>query len=225
MVRLNDIERGRTTKVLEQYGNCVELVPLDPNFHDITVALYEKDGVSTVWTFSQQPGVEDRIRQIRDQLVNLGGMEPVEDTHNQVRFPCYQQHSRPTKFLMMQAVEKNPDYSMPEGKVSVKDRRSDLMLSFDVSEVEGHWTYRVTAEGNANNISQRLRAVTSGFVRYGEMNKLEDGVSFPCGYRHDQLAVLILPYARNVSGVEDMLDTASLRGQMTTGTLGFAPPT
>ena len=36
---------------------------------------------------------------------------------------------------------------------------------------------------------------------------------------------LLLPYARNVSGTQDMLEADALRGQMTTGTLGFTPPT
>ena len=63
-------------------------------------------------------------------------------------------------------------------------------------------------------------------MRYGEMEKLDnDKVSFQCGYRHDELMRLLISYARNVSGVEDMLETDALRGQMTTGTLGFAPPT
>ena len=225
MAQLKTTKRGRTAEVLERYGRCIELVPLDPNFHDITVGLYDKDGISTVWTFSKRPGVEERIRKIRDQIVALGGMEPIEGTHNQLRFPCGQQHGRPTKFLVMQAVEKDPDYAMPEGGSSVKDRRSDLMLGFEAWEVDGRWEYRVTAQGEADNAAQRLRAVTAGFVRYGEMEKVDDGISFPCGYRHDPLATLILPYARNVSSVEDMLDAAALRGQMTTGTLGFTPPT
>ena len=225
MAQLKTTKRGRTAEVLERYGRCIELVPLDPNFHDITVGLYDKDGISTVWTFNKRPGVEERIRKIRDQLVALGGMEPIEGTQNQVRFPCGQPHGRPTKFLIMQAVEKDPDYAIPEGGASVKDRRSDLMLGFEAGEVDGRWVYNVTAQGEADNAAQRLRAVTAGFVRYGEMEKVDDGVAFPCGHRHDALAMLILPYARNVTGVEDMLDAAALRGQMTTGTLGFTPPT
>jgi hypothetical protein len=225
MTNLKTASRGRVVEIIERYGRCLELVPLDPNFHDISVGLYDKDGLSTVWTFSQRAGVEERVRKIRDQLVALGGMEPVEGTHNQVRFPCAQQHRRPTMFLVMQAVEKDPEYSVPEGKPSVKDRRSDLMLGFEATEQDGRWVYRVTAEGEVANKAQRLKAVTAGFVRYGEMEKLEDVVSFPCGFRHDPLAALVLPYARNVSGVEDMLEVAALRGQMTTGTLGFTPPT
>jgi hypothetical protein len=34
---------------------------------------------------------------------------------------------------------------------------------------------------------------------------------------------LVLPYSRNISAVETMMDAEALRGQMTTGTLGFTP--
>ena len=224
MTELKTPGRVRVKDVIEKYGRCIELVPLDPNFHDISVSLYERDGLTTVWTFSGRPGVEERVRKIRDQLVALGGLEPVAGTHHQARFPCGRIHRRAVKFLMMQAVEKDPEFSLPEGKVSVKDRRSDLMLGFEAEQADGRWVYRVTGEGEAPNAPQRLRAVTGGFVRYGEMEKRDDGVEFPCGHRHDQLVALVLPYARNVGAVEDMLEAAALRGQMTTGTLGFAPP-
>jgi hypothetical protein len=213
-------------EVLEQYGRCLELVSLDPNFNDISVGLYEKDGVATVWTFSRVEGVEARIRKIRDQLVALGGFEAVANAHNQVRASCGTIHPRPTKFLMMQAVEKDPGFTLPEGELAVKDLRSGMMLGVDSKEVDGRVAYYVKATGEAPNKAARLRAVTSGFVRYGEMDKTEDGgVSFTCGHRHDELVRLLLPYARNVTRVEDMLEADALRGQMTTGTLGFSPPT
>ncbi len=218
--------RMHVADVVERYGQCLELVPMDPNFHGISVGLYAKEGVATVWTFSRRPGVETRIRKIRDQLVALGGLEPVAGTHDQVRSPCGRLHGRPTKFLMMQAVEKDPDYAYPEGETGVKDLRSGLMLGVDAEESDGRAVYRVRATGEAPNRGTRLRAVAAGFVRYGEMEKTEDGgVVFPCGYRHDELMRLLLPYARNVSQVEDMLEAGGMRGQMTTGTLGFTPPT
>ena len=226
MAQTRTSERLRVADVIERYGRCLELISMDPNFHGITVSLYAKDGVATVWTFSRRTGVEERIRKIRDQLVALGGLDPVEGTHDQVRPACGQLHGRPTKFLMMQAVEKDPSFSLPEGELSVKDLRSGLMLGMDSREVDGRVVYYVTAEGEAQNKAARLRAVTAGFVRYGEMEKTEDGgVAFPCGYRHDELIRVLLPYARNVSRVEDMLEADALRGQMTTGTLGFTPPT
>ena len=223
MATLKTAKRGRVKELIEKYGKCVELVPMDPNFQEITVGLYVKDGIGTVWTFSRKPGVEGRIREIRDQLVALGGMLAIDGTHDKTKFACGELHGRPLKFLTMRAVEKAADYRMPEGKT--KDLRSGLMLDFEVGEIEGRWVYRPTAEGEAPNAEQRLRAVTGGMVRYGEMEKLDgEGVVFPCGYRHDELVRLILPYARNVSGSEDMLASGAMRGQMTTGTLGFTPP-
>ncbi len=225
MVRLTNSGPG-VLKVIERYGRCLELVSIDPNFHDISVGLYEKDGVATVWTFSRIDGVETRIRKIRDQLVALGGFKAVADVHNQVRTSCGTIHPRPTKFLMTQAVEKDPGFSLPEGEIAVKDLKSGMMLGLHSKEANGRVTYYVKAEGEAQNKTARLRAVTAGFVRYGEMEKTEDGgVSFTCGHQHSQLVRLLLPYARNVTRVEDMLEAEALRGQMTTGTLGFSPPT
>ena len=225
MTGIRTADGVRIADVLGQYGRCLELIPLDPHFHDISVGLYENGGTMTAWTFSRKPGVEARIEKIRDQLVALGGLQPVAGSTNQVRFPCGQLHRRPLMFLMMQAVEKDPDFAPPEGRVTVKDRRSDLMLSYEVEEAEGRWLYRVTAEGEAPNAAQRLRAVSAGFVKYGEMEKVEGGVAFPCGQRHNELMALVLPYARNITAVDDMLEASALRGQMTTGTLGFTPPT
>ena len=47
---------------------------------------------------------------------------------------------------------------------------------------------------------------------------------FPNSYRRDELVRIVLPYARNITGTQDMLEADSIRGQMTTGTLGFSPP-
>ena len=42
--------RLRPREVIEKYGQCLELVPLDRYFHDISVGLYVQDGVCTIWT-------------------------------------------------------------------------------------------------------------------------------------------------------------------------------
>ena len=219
-------ERLRAADVIERYGRCLELVPSDPSFHDISVGLYVKDGACTVWTFSRKPGVEERIREIRDQMVALGGLTPIEGTHSQVRFPCDYLHVRPVKFLMAQSVGKAKDYAQPRGDMSIKDTKSDLIISLSGGERDGRYIYEVSTEGEAANPGMRLRMVVAGFLRYGEMEKADEtGVTFPCGQRHDQLMRLLLPYSRNVSAVESMMEAEALRGQMTTSTLGFTPPT
>ncbi|MCH9037156.1 MAG: hypothetical protein IH860_07570, partial [Chloroflexi bacterium] len=85
------------------------MVPLDPHFHDISVGLYLKDGICTIWTYSCIPGVENRIANIRDQFVSIGDLEPVAGTDNQLRFSCGHIHLRALKFLLAQAVGKSPD--------------------------------------------------------------------------------------------------------------------
>ena len=216
--------RVRAVDVLERYGNCLELVSMDPNFENISVGLYMKDGVCTIWTFSSKAGVSARIEQIRDQLVALGGVEAVEGTTNQVRFACGGLHERAIKFLMSQAVGKAPDFAPPQGEMSIRDSRSPLTIKVSGAAQDDAYVYSVSAEGDAPNPAVRLRMVVAGFLRYGEMEKVGDvEVAFPCGERHDALMRLLMPYSRNISSVEGMMAAEALRGQMTTGTLGFTP--
>lgn len=223
MAPTESTSRPRVSEVIEKYGKCLELIPADPYFHSITVGMYVKDGICTLWSFSSEPGTQDRLKEIRDQLFVLGGLAPVEATHNQMKFPCGNPHVRLLKFLLAQAVGKAPGYTPNEG-LSIKDFRTNLTLSVTGAAGDGRWIYQILAEGDAPNIAARLRSVTVGFVRYGEMDKIHDAtVSFPCGERHDELIRVLLPYSRNVSAVESMMDEEALRGQMTTGTLGFTP--
>ncbi len=216
--------RLRAVDVIEKYGNCLELVSMDPNFENISVGLYMKDGVCTIWTFSSKAGVSARIERIRDQLVALGGVEAVEGTTNQVRFACGELHERAIKFLMSQAVGKAPDFAPPQGEMAIKDSRSPLTIKVSGAAQDDTYVYSVSAEGDAPNPAVRLRMVVAGFLRYGEMEKVGDvEVAFPCGERHDALMRLLMPYSRNISSVEGMMAAEALRGQMTTGTLGFSP--
>ena len=215
--------RLRAVDVIEKYGNCLELVSMDPNFENISVGLYMKDGVCTIWTFSSKAGGSARIEQIRDQLVALGGVEAVEGTTNQVRFACGELHERAIKFLMSQAVGKAPDFAPPQGEMAIKDSRSPLTIKVSGAAQDDAYVYSVSAEGDAPNPAVRLRMVVAGFLRYGEMEKVGDvEVAFPCGERHDALMRLLMPYSRNISSVEGMMAAEALRGQMTTGTLGFS---
>ncbi len=215
--------KGRVVQTLEKLGHCLELVSMDPNFKNITVGLYAKDQLLTVWTFSNYDGVDERIKEIRDQVVKLGGLVEVQGTNNQVKPSCSMVHAKALKFLMRTAVEKLPDFTYGEGRLEITDLRSPMTMIATPREENGRWFYDVTYEGEYKNPGVRARAVVQGFLRYGEAEKVDDyTITFLCGARHDELVRLLLPYARNVSGTQEMMDAESSRGQMTTSTLGFA---
>ena len=219
------IRRGQVAEKLAEIGTCLELVPMDTHFGNVSVGLYYKDGYCTVWSFSQAEGIEDRLREIRDQMVRLGGAQAVEGTDNQFIFPCGILHMRPVKFLLSQAVTKAADFTHPEGAMTIRDSKSALTLGVSAEKQDGGgFAYRVSGEGEVRNPALRLRMVVAGFMRYGEMEKVGDTeVAFICRWRHDELVRLLLPYSRNISAVESMLEAEATRGQMTTGTLGFTP--
>ena len=216
--------RGLVAQKIREIGTCLELVPMDPHFKSVSVGLYYKDGVCTVWSFSRAEGIEGRLQDIRDQMVRLGGVQPHEGSDNQLIFPCGMVHMRPVKFLLTQAVNKAPDFAHPEGSMTIKDSKSDLMLTVSGGRTDDGFAYQVTGEGDVKNPALRLRMVVAGFMRYGEMEKVGDTeVAFSCGWQHDELVRLLMPYSRNISAVESMLDAEAVRGQMTTSTLGFTP--
>ena len=64
----------RPKDVIAKYGRCLELIPTDKRFNEISVGLYVKNAVFTIWSFSTKPGVEKRIEEIRDLLVSLGAV-------------------------------------------------------------------------------------------------------------------------------------------------------
>ena len=150
-------------------------------------------------------------------------MQPIPGTHNQARFACGNIHERPLKFLLRNAVERSFDPFGEEPRITVKDIKSGLTLIATPEEHNGQWIYRASAEGEYARPEIRIRSLVGGFMRYGEMERVApDEAAFSCGMRHDGLVRLLMPHARNVSGVETELELEALRGQMTTQTLGFS---
>src|SRR3990172_5915229 len=105
--------------VVRRYGRCLELVGIDPHFHDVSVGLYVKIGVVTVWTFSRRQGIEVRIEQIRDLICSFGGRTAWPATITQARYDCANTHEPAMKFLTMECVEKRPDRDLGEGGITL----------------------------------------------------------------------------------------------------------
>ena len=220
----NEKTAPSVTEVIGQLGHCVELIPIDRQFQNISIGLYLKEGVYTVWTFSQNEEAQARIEAIAERMVALGGLSPVPGARTQLNFDCGELHEKPVKFLLAQAVGKSAEFAPGAEPLRIKDTKTNLWLSAGGREEQNRYVYRISGEGEAPNVAMRLRMVIAGFLKYGEMEKTgETEVAFSCGQRHDELLRLVLPYSRNISAVESMMEAEAERGQMTTSTLGFSP--
>ena len=81
-------------------------------------------------------------------------------------------------------------------------------------------SYASRLKPTGNNVTFPFHTASPSLT---EMEKTgETEVAFSCGQRHDELLRLVLPYSRNISAVETMMDAEAARGPMTTGTLGFS---
>ena len=73
-------------------GRRIELVPMDPHFHNITIGLYrqEESGGTTfqVHTYSGVEGAQQRVDFVTNAMSVLGGMQPAAADIRILRFPC-----------------------------------------------------------------------------------------------------------------------------------------
>ena len=211
------------SQILSRLGRCLELIPIDPYGDEMSVGFYEKEGTITVWSFKEGNEISTRLEEIRNRIVALGDLAISTNNPHEFYFPGGIVYSRAFKFLARNSVEKSPLIPIPHGRIEVKDLKSNMILFATPREENGTWIYTVDGEGEAERPQIRIRATVAGLVRYGEMEKIGDTeLKFPFSSRYDQLVRSVLPYARNVTGTEDMLEADDSRGQMTTGTLGFS---
>ena len=212
----------RVFEVREHYGNCLELVSMDPNFHNVTVGLFIKNDILTVWSYSKKEGIESRLNTIRDKMVELGGLKSIDEDFK-LKLPKGYFIERPLRFLFTQAVEKDPGFKVDTGPITASDNKTKLSFIIQGQKQNDNYAYFVSTKGEHERPFIRIRAVIGGFVKYGECIKLSDeSFCFKDKKQHDEYVRILLPYARNVSAVENMINASEQAGQMNTQTLGFS---
>ena len=103
----------KVSDVKIKFGKCLELVSMDPNFHNISVGLFIKKDVLTVWSYSKKEGVESRLNQIRDKMIEFGGLSHLDEDFK-MTVPKGALIERPLKFLFSQCVEMSPDKKLKQ---------------------------------------------------------------------------------------------------------------
>jgi len=186
-------------------GSRIELVPMDPHFHDISVGLYreEPDGVSTyrVHTFSSIEGSPKRIEFIVAAMAVLGGMERIEGGTPLLRFLCGQRHEKAVTRNFLEACKLDPKKGVDPRPPYIFDKKTGRTITVKKS---GEPTYALSADGEEKGRDKRISAVINGLMKLGEMQQLggaANQVSFPCGQAHNTLVALLLARALNVRAI------------------------
>ncbi len=202
---------GRTLDI----GTRIELVPMDPHFHEITIGLYrqERDGgpVYRVHTYSGRTGPDERIAFVADAMTVLGGMERAPD--GLLRFPCGEPHELACRRVFLEACKLASGSEVDARPLTILDRKSGLNIT--LSRL-GEGAYRVGAEGEGKDGARRIQVVAGGLVKLGEMqSRGPDTVAFSCGYAHDAAVGLLLVRAPNVRAAVREQEMTGSRGVLT----------
>lgn len=209
-------------------GRRIELVPIDPHFHDITLALYrqQREGkpVFLVHTYSRVEGAQRRVRAIVQAMKTLGGMQETPD--GLLRFHCGAGHEMACRRVFLEACKlphvENGGARLPEVEsekarlqprpLQTLDKKSRLTITVDSV---GDGVYRVSADGEGRGAARRVFAIAGGLMKLGEMERVGDSrdtVAFACGCSHDALVGLLLVRAPNVRVVLREAEMEATRG-------------
>ena len=180
-------------------GRRVELVPMDPHFHDITIALYQQNRdqgpAYLVHSYSALPGANERVDAIRSGMQSMGAML---QEGNLLRFACGAAHLMAARRLFLEVCKLAPETPPAPRPLNTLDKKSGLTI--EVADLGGG-AYQVSGEGEAKRKERRLEAITGGLHKLGEMDA-EAGnpyrAVFPCGQAHPALIGLLLVRAFNV---------------------------
>ena len=201
---------------IAELGLRVELVSMDPHFHDISIGLYKRPSAEggpefLVHTYAGRDGIADRIGFVAQAMRTLGGMETAAGPHA-VRFPCGAEHGRACKRVFLEACKIAPGTAPEPRPLAIHDKKCGNTISVASG---GDGEYRVGAEARDEVTERRIGAIGGGLIKLAELKGLSDNndrVAFECGHAHDALIGLLLVRALNVRAALRELETAAGRG-------------
>ena len=195
-------------------GKRIELVPMDPHFHDITIALYQQgqdeSPLFLVHTYSRMEGAQGRIQFAIETMTHLGNL--VEDTNRLLRFPCEAAHQLACRRAFLESCKLSLNDSAEPRPLQILDKKSRLNIT---ATSLGDGIYQVGADGEGRRADRRISAIAGGLMKLGEMEEVDgtlDKVAFPCGHSHDALLGLLLVRAPNVRAIVREQEMAAARG-------------
>jgi hypothetical protein len=194
-------------------GTRVELVSMDPHFHDATIGLYRREmregPVGVVHSYSSIAGIAARLAYVANAMCVLGGLEPVAE-EAAVRLPCRTWHNAALKRLFLDCFRVDPATDPQPKPLEAADARSEQLIRV---EALSDGRYRVHATNVPDGDDSRAPAIARALVRLAQLDEVDETtVAFPCGEGHDALVGLLLVRAQNLR--------ASLREEELTASRG-----
>lgn len=195
-------------------GKRIELVPMDPHFHDITIALYqqgqEESPLFLVHTYSQIEGAQERIQFAIEAMTHMGNL--IVTANGMLQFPCGSGHQLACRRAFLESCKLAPNESAEPRPLQILDKKSGLTITVNSL---GKGIYQVKADGKGRRADRRISAIAGGLMKLGEMKEVDgtlDTVAFPCGDSHDALVGLLLVRAPNVRAIVREQEMAASRG-------------
>ncbi|MDX6597625.1 MAG: hypothetical protein QOE87_1512 [Gaiellales bacterium] len=178
----------------------VELVGMDPQCADISVALYRRTGENApsgvVHTYSEKPGAAERVAYIAGAMRVLGGLDG-DEGDTVVRFPCGEWHASAAKRIFLEAVKTDQSKPLEARPLVIVDRKTGQTIT---AEKLAPGAYRLLAEGGEEGAASRAVTAGRGMRKLAELPSSDEDTAFAfaCGCDHDSLVGMLLPRAVNV---------------------------
>jgi hypothetical protein len=179
----------------------VELVSMDGQCNDLTIALYRQDTpdgtIGIVHTYSSVPGAQERVRFVAGAMRTLGDLAAAGDDPAAVAFPCGTWHAAIARRLFLEAVKVDQTAPVTPRPLELVDQKTGQTI---VAEPTGGGSYRLTARDVGDDAPSRAGVASRGLRKLAELPDAGDEptASFACGADHHALVGLLLPRAVNV---------------------------
>ena len=140
-------------------GRRIELVPMDPHFHNISIALYRQESdngpVFLVHSYSKREGARQRVEFVARAMARLGGLEPVLGETRKLRFPCRAEHIFACRRVFLESCKLDPRQPVEHRPLQILDKKSDRTIT---ATSQGNGLYRLAADGDELDKASRIGA-------------------------------------------------------------------
>src|SRR5262245_59750609 len=114
-------------------GERLELVPMDPHFRNISVALYrqQKDAGSQfcVHTYSSLEGARQRLEFVARAMRVLGGMDSSSQDPLRLWFPCQDEHRMAVRRVFLEACKLHSGETLRVRPLTILDKKSNRTIT------------------------------------------------------------------------------------------------